>query len=635
MLTMDDLTTGENPMLRPVEAAAGVRPRPGRAVEQVEVCDGGWRLPGSVTRARDLLVVVPGDVPPPDDPAAALRGLAERGVTAVVLTGPAAAPGPGRDRAVAAARAAGLPLLEPVLPYGAAEVQARVLHRLAGVLREGVGQRDRLLRLTARLDRHDKGPGRLLRHLEDECGAEVRLIAPGAPAGWEVLDGHRHLLAQVHGGRMHTAALSAEGRHVLLHAVGSAPPHPVLAAVRTEPWPRRLRTLPALAAGQLGLLHRPAERREAERRLWHTEMTLKVSILQYLMVGGVAAAVRAAEPLVPGVLTADSGRVAVVECASPGDRPAVVRECEKALGRRSLVVLCPAVDRHVIAILPHRTGDGPGAGGDGTAELLAPVVRASGMAAGIGSPGPWYRTAHCYDSAVRALAAARRAPRRTAVEEDGSPLVAFLPEAARRWAEALLGPLDGLPREQRDQLVHTARLTLSYGAASTARLVGVDRTTAGKRLALVMRQVGLGRARLADRAVLDLAFQLGDRLRAPGPSGVPEVSGGRPPHLCALLARSDEARQEAERFLAPLDAATRALLVRWIAADGVIGRAAPALGMHRNSLSQRLERAGALVGRVLTQPGGGCHDLLWALLLTGELPPEAVHDPVADGPRPA
>ncbi|MTE21423.1 hypothetical protein F0L17_20360 [Streptomyces sp. TRM43335] len=641
---MRDLTAGESPILRHVDVPGGARPDPGRGIERVEACDGNWRLPDGVTRARDALAVVPEDVPPPDDPAPALRELAERGVAAVVLTGPAAAPGPERERVVAAARSVGPPLLEPVSPGGAAEVRARVLHRLAGALREAVGRRDRLLRLTARLDRHEEDPGRLLRHLEDECDAEVRLIVPGSTTGWAVLDGHRRLLARIHAGHTHAAALSAEGRHVLLHAVGSAPPHPVLAAARSGPWPRGLRDLPALTAGQLGLLRHPMERRAVEGRLWRSEMALRVSILQYLMVGGVTAAVRAAEPLVPGVLTADAGQVAVVECASPEDRPAVVRACEEAVRRRALVVLCPAVDRHVVVVLPHRpedgAGQGPGgglAGGFGSgadateaAELLAPVVRAPGMAAGIGRPGPWYRTARCYDSAIRALATARRTPERIAVEVGGSPLVAFLPAPARRWAETLLSPLDGLPREQRDQLVHTARLALSYGAAPTARLVGVDRTTAGKRLALVMRRAGLSRGRLVDRAVLDLAFQLGDR---PLPGGSAGPDGGAS-GLVALLAGSDGARQEAERFLEPLDTDTRALLAQWVAHDGAVGRAAVALGMHRNSLSQRLERAGALVGRALTQPGSGCHDLLWALVLTGRLPSRIVHDPVLDGPRP-
>ncbi|MEE1941013.1 helix-turn-helix domain-containing protein [Streptomyces sp. TRM 70361] len=664
MLTLYDLTGGAGPVLRHLGGAAGVPQDAARVIGRVEPCDDRWRLiagtaagtaagtgdgTGTAARTHEALAVVPaGAAGPPGELPAALRALAGRGVVAVALATGDGGAVPEEERVAAAARAAGLPVLVPVSPCGPAELQALVLRRLAGVLREGVEQRDRLLRLSARLERQGEDPGRLLRQLADECGARVRLIGPGTgerEEEWEELDGHGRLLDRVRDGRAHAAALTAGERHVLLYATGAEAPHPVLAAVRSEPWPPRLRDLVALSAGQLGLLRHPLERRAAGRRLRRTEMALRVSILQYLMVGGVAAAVRAAEPLAPGVLTADGGRLAVVECAAAEERVRVARECEEAVGKRALVVLCPADDRHVIVVLPEPSGTGPdpgtGTGPElGSAAPLAAVVRAPGRVAGVSGPEPWSRAARAYESAFRALATARQTPERITVHTGGTPLAALLPAAAGQWARALLEPLERLPAEQRDQLVHTTRLALGYGTAFAARLVGVDRTTAGKRLSLVMRQAGLDRGRLADRAVLELAFRLGEcpgepgEAWEPGGPGRPEEPGGEPPRLRPLLLGSGAARQQSERFLEPLDTATRDLLAAWIAADGAVGRTAAGLGMHRNSCSQRLERAGAALGRPLTRPGAGCHDVLWALVLTGGLSAEILHDPVADGPRP-
>ncbi|KAF4409912.1 helix-turn-helix domain-containing protein [Streptomyces lycii] len=620
MLTMYDLAAGQRPVLRYLDPVPATRPDTARTIEQVAVCDERWRLPADVQRARDVLAIVPfpaaGGLP---DPGAALRALAGRGVVAVALAPPDGSPPPETATAAAAAHATGLPLLAPVGPSDAGDLQARVLRRQIAALRDGVEQRDRLLRLSARLDRQGKGAAPLLRQLEAECAADVRLIEPADP-GWREDTELGRVLTQVRRGQVHTAAFSTAGRHVVLHAVGTTAPHQVLAAIRPTPWPRPLRDLIAHAAGQISLLRHPVVRRTAERRLEQSGMAVQLSILQYLMVGGVAAAVRAAEPLVPGVLTTDAGQVAVIECAPAEDRAGVARECEAAVGR-GLVALCPAQERHVIIAIPQPADDGPDA-----TDLLAPVMRA-GRAAGVSTPEPWTRTARAYESAARALITARQTPGRITVHAGGTPLASLLPPSAHRWARTLLRPLDALPAAHRDQLVHTARLALAYGAAAAGSLLGVDRTTAGKRLTTVMRYAGLSRRSLPHRAVLDLAFQLEER------PGDPENSSGIPPRLHSLLREHEEARAEAERFLAPLDLRARALLRTWITCNGAVQRTAAELGIHRNSVPHRLERAGTLLERSLSPHGSGPHDVLWALVLTGGLPVDIVPDPVAGATR--
>lgn len=619
MLTMHELAGGDRPVLRYLDKAADTRPDTTRLIDQVGICDAHWRLPGDLRRARDVLAVLPASSRPADV-RGALRTLVDRGVVAVALT-PATGPCVlTAAEVVAAARGVGLPVLAPTAPADTQGLQARLLRRQIAALRETAERRDRLLRLSARLNRQREGPAPLLRYLESECDATVHVLEPADPQ-WHKLAEFDHVLTQVRHGQMQTAALSTTSEHIILHAVGVTAPHQVLAALRPTPWPRPLRDLVAQAAGQISLLQHPTERREAEHRLRQSERAIRVAILQYLMVGGVAAAVRAAEPLHPGVLTAEAGCLAVVECAPDDDRATVARECEAAVeGGRGLVVLCPAQDRHVIVLLPH---PGPGPGVE-AADVLRPVVRA-GRAAGISTPQPWARTSRAYDCAVQALNTARQAPDRIAVQAAGTPLAALLPPAAHHWAAHLLRPLDRLPGDQRDQLLHSARLVLAYGAVPAGRLIGVDRTTAGRRLATVMECVGLNRALLTHRAVLDLAFQLHER-----PSGHQGDDGSGPPRLHALLQGSAAAPGEAERFLAPLDPETLHLLTTWLRAGGAVQETAAALGVHRNSVHHRLEGAAALLSRPLSHSGNGAHDLLWALVVTGRLPLETIPDPVAD-----
>ncbi|MFC6985177.1 PucR family transcriptional regulator [Streptomyces cirratus] len=63
-----------------------------------------------------------------------------------------------------------------------------------------------------------------------------------------------------------------------------------------------------------------------------------------------------------------------------------------------------------------------------------------------------------------------------------------------------------------------------------------------------------------------------------------------------------EARAHAEALLAPLTPAQAATLRGWLAHHGSWDRSAAALGVHRNTVRQRIARCAALLGRDLDDP---------------------------------
>ncbi|MFD9676844.1 PucR family transcriptional regulator, partial [Streptomyces sp. NPDC059981] len=74
-----------------------------------------------------------------------------------------------------------------------------------------------------------------------------------------------------------------------------------------------------------------------------------------------------------------------------------------------------------------------------------------------------------------------------------------------------------------------------------------------------------------------------------------------PGGLGALLDPA-EARAYAEALLAPLSAAQAATLRGWLAHHGSWDRTAAALGVHRNTVRQRIARAAVLLGADLDDP---------------------------------
>ncbi|MFE5847756.1 hypothetical protein ACFQ7N_39660 [Streptomyces niveus] len=622
MLTVADLVNAPSVSLRYAHAPdpAATRAAEAQLVGQVELCGDGWDLPvETAPRVQDVLAIVPDTGALLSDPGAVLRRLAERGVIAVAVA--ASSPESLTDgvvRAAGTARVGGLALLVTTCARAPYAVQADLLRRLLVAERRSGERRERLSRLAAALDRQGEGPGPYLRRLGDECGAEVEVIEPDHPR-WDRLAAELGtVLTQVRSGHLDTAIAELHtGEQVILHAVGGTAPHPVLAAVRERPWPRPLRNLVAAATGTVTRLTDPLDLRAAEKRLLDAEARVRVSVWQLLMRAETVTAELAVEPLVPGLLADGRCRVAVVECKPKEDRWTVAKECEKAVGSRALVVRCPTEDRHVIIVMAADEAQN-------LTETLEAVAR-SGRATGISTPEPWTRTASAYDAAVRALVTARQTSTSISVHDGRTPLAAHLPPGAAHWARAFLRPLDELPHEQRGRLVHTARLALAYGALSAGRLVGCDRTTARKRLAVVMTRLGLNHSQLPDRAVADLALQIAET-HVPG-----APHPGSPQSLHAIFDEADAARQEARRFLAPLDgdAYTLELLIAWIRSNCHIQTAASEQGISRNTLAGYLEKAGAQLASPLSPPGSGAHGVFFALVLTGRLPVKTIPDPAA------
>ncbi|MFE0874263.1 helix-turn-helix domain-containing protein [Streptomyces smyrnaeus] len=650
MLNLRHLTAGPHPILRfprpaPDPAARATAQHADDVqlddvhagdvhVDDVVVCDARWRLPTDTPRARAGLAVLPTGPQGagPERAGTALRELVRAGVVAVALAPSASAVAAASvaPSAEAAARAAGVPVLVPAGPWDADEILTRVLRRQLTVERDDARGTARLLTLSASLVEQAEGPARLLREVAARTGGPVTLVEPGQPE-WDRLAAEQPwALEEVRNGRVRTAAVPCGDQELVLHAVGRDRPHQVLAALRRGGWPPHLRRLLAHTAGQVALLDCSVRHRRDREVLRTALRGVRVSVLQYLMLGNWEGAVRVAEPLarlgaaeygVGEVLAAARGVVAVVQRAPGEDRTGTAAACEEAMGDGGLVVPCPADPRHVIVVAPQSP--------DGRAPLalLRPVVeQAPGRLAGVSGPRPWSQAALAYGAAIRALTAAESDPEGIARDFGGSSLLVSLSPRARSWAHQLCVGLRKLTEEQRSQAVPTARRALSYGALRAGRLLGVDRTTANKRLRLVLGVMGLDHRQVAHRAVADLAFQLAD-LPVP-PDQLPEA----PPTLRALL-REAPVVDWATRELAVLDQAGDAsrLLAIWLAHNCRAGATAAALGMHRNTLAARLSALGARLRLPLGEQGAAPYQVLWLLVAAGQVPVTAVPDPVAPG----
>ncbi|KMO99214.1 helix-turn-helix domain-containing protein, partial [Streptomyces roseus] len=73
------------------------------------------------------------------------------------------------------------------------------------------------------------------------------------------------------------------------------------------------------------------------------------------------------------------------------------------------------------------------------------------------------------------------------------------------------------------------------------------------------------------------------------------------PGLAGLVGEA-EARAYAAALLGPLSPALRETLRAWLAHHGSWDRSAAALGVHRNTVRQRIARAAALLDRDLDDP---------------------------------
>lgn len=428
------------------------------------------------------------------------------------------------------------------------------------------------------------------------------------------------LVADVVAGRIASAALDDGGRHVRL--VRTGPPQPsaahVLAVSRPVPFDRRSAEMVTHTAAVVELLLRAHETAVAGRRLAQATAALRLAILQLLMVEDTVSARRVAAGLWPGLLDTDTACVYVMETRRD-ERDRLAADCLDATNGRALVVLCPAVDEHVIVVAPVETvgGELRSLAGDRPRTYLGGSARHS-----------LARTATAYGQAVSALAVARFRPDGAAVyAERTHPERLMDPAALHAWSARLLRPLDALPHHTRAELLATTRLGLEFTAVNTAKVLGVSRNTVRARMERVEGLLGTDFSHLTARAAVHLALNTqaalghhpaGDPAPRPGAVRLGDLLGGT-----ALRSWADD-------LLGRLTADARDLrgtLRAWIAAGGNAERAAQLLGVHAQTVREHVRGAEPVLERQLLAAGSDLYEVVLAHLTVGDLDPPALDRP--------
>ncbi|MFE2814129.1 helix-turn-helix domain-containing protein [Streptomyces nigra] len=445
--------------------------------------------------------------------------------------------------------------------------------------------------------------------LQDDTGA---LVAGTRPP----LDDQ--LVAAVAAGRIASAAWEGRGRHLRLVRVAYPDPSAagVLAVSRPEPFDRRAADIVGHTAHVLELLLQAGETTAAGRRLERATSDLRLAILQLLMVEDTVSARRVAAGLWPGLLDTDTACVYVVE-GSADERDRLAEECVDVTGERALVVLCPAVDEHVIVVTP----------GDAEARELRSLIGPRPRTfLGGSARQSLVRTATAYGQAVSALAVAHFRPDKAAVyAERTHPERLVDPAALRCWTTRVLRPLDALPHHTRAELLATTRLGLEFTAVNAAKVLGVSRNTVRARMERVETLLSTSFSDLAARAVVHVALNTQEGLA--GAPGDPAAPHDDPVSLDDLLSGRAMVTW-ARDLLSRLDHDSRDLrrtLRAWIAEGGNAERAAQRLGVHAQTVREHVRSAEPVLERALLSGGSDLYEVVLAHLALGDLELPALH----------
>ncbi|MFF6807111.1 helix-turn-helix domain-containing protein [Streptomyces sp. NPDC012616] len=473
----------------------------------------------------------------------------------------------------------------------------------------------------------DAGPGwaqALLDHLRPTGRDVPRLVAwlsAAVEASVSLRDAHGVLVAGPHtpvdealtadvaDGRLASAAWEGEGRYVRLIRVELLGPAPVgvLTVSRTSPFDRRASDIVTQTVNVLEILLRAQESMATGHRLARASADLRLAILQLLMVEDVVAARRVAAGLWPRLLDTETACVYVVE-SSPEERDSLAEACLAATHEEALVVRCPAMDGHVIVVVPD--------------DAVGPELRAlcgGRFEAFLGGSArqSLASTATAYGQAVSALAVARFRPDRTAAyAERTHPERLMDPDVLRTWTTRLLRPLDTLPHHTRAELLATTRLGLEFTAVSAAKVLGVSRNTVRARMERVETLLGADFSDLTVRAVVHLALHHRFGI-AEDPAGAPA-----PPVRLDELLTGPALRSWALELLARLDTDGRDLrgtLRSWIAAGGNAERAAHLLGVHAQTVREHVRSAEPVLERQLLAAGSDLYEVVLAHVAVGDL----------------
>lgn len=252
--------------------------------------------------------------------------------------------------------------------------------------------------------------GRVAAWLAGTIDAEVSLQdVTGTLLAGDRLPAADDLVMDVATGRIASAAVHTQGRHVRLAGLGHPATKGVLAVASSRPFDRRATDIVARTAWVLEVLLRERETISAEHRLDRATSDLRLAILQLLMVGDIIAARRVAAGLWPGLFDTDTACVYVLE-GQAARRDELAEDCQEAAEGHALIVRCPAVDEHLIVVAPIDRGQdraGP--------ELRTLVGERPDTFIGGSVRQNLAQTATAYGQAISALAVARFRPDRAAV----------------------------------------------------------------------------------------------------------------------------------------------------------------------------------------------------------------------------
>jgi sugar diacid utilization regulator len=328
------------------------------------------------------------------------------------------------------------------------------------------------------------------------------------------------------------------------------------------------------------------------------------------MVEDTVSARRVAAGLWPGLLDTDTACVYVVE-GTAEERDRLAEECLSVTGERALVVRCPAMDQHVILVIP----------GDTAAEQLRSLIRRHPRTfLGGSARQSLARIATAYGQAVSALAVAHFRPDKSAVyAERTHPERLMDPAALRAWTAHLLRPLDTLPHHTRAELLATTRLGLEFTAVNAAKVLGVSRNTVRARMERLEALLDTDFSSLTARAVVHLALNIQVGLADPPADGdAPQAAHAR---LGDLLS-GPAMRTWAHDVLARLDTDARDLrrtLRTWIAEGANAERAAQTLGVHAQTVREHVRSAEPVLERQLLAGGSDLYEVVLAHLAVGDL----------------
>lgn len=496
------------------------------------------------------------------------------------------------------------------------EVKADMAGREDGVRRTGARSADASAWVEELLDHlrpNGRDIGRVVAWLADAVQGTASLQDDtGALLAGTLPDLDDDLVAAVAAGRIASAAWEGQGRHLRLVRVSCPNPASagVLAVARETPFDRRSSDILTHTVQVIELLLKAGETTAAGRRLERATSDLRLAILQLLMVEDTVSARRVAAGLWPGLLDTDSACVYVVECTVE-ERDRLAEECIDVTGEQALVVLCPAVDEHVIVVTP----------GEAAARELRTLIGPRPRTfIGGSARQSLARTATAYGQAVSALAVAHFRPEKAAVyAERTHPERLIDPAPLRGWAARVLHPLDTLAHHTRAELLATTRLGLEFTAVSAAKVLGVSRNTVRARMERVEALLHTDFSDVTARAVVHLALNTQVSLAdVPAADGSGQAAQASLPDLLAGPAL----RTWAQDVLARLENDTRDLrrtLRTWIAEGGNAERAAQTLGVHAQTVREHVRSAEPVLERQLLAGGSDLYEVVLAHLAVGDL----------------